>query len=73
MQPIVREFIKSPYPSEREKFILKYRFGIDCDATTLEAIGLELGITRERVRQLEMRLLDKIKIFRGLDKPIYKA
>jgi RNA polymerase primary sigma factor len=38
---------------ERERRILELRFGFDCDPASLEAIGKELGITRERVRQLE--------------------
>jgi RNA polymerase primary sigma factor len=38
---------------ERERRILELRFGFDSDPASLEAIGKELGITRERVRQLE--------------------
>jgi RNA polymerase nonessential primary-like sigma factor len=33
------------------------RFGIGQPEKTLEQIGVELGITRERVRQLELRAL----------------
>jgi RNA polymerase primary sigma factor len=38
---------------ERERRVLELRFGLDSEPWTLEAIGKELGITRERVRQLE--------------------
>jgi len=38
---------------ERERRIVELRFGFDGEAQSLEAIGRELGITRERVRQLE--------------------
>ena len=38
---------------ERERRILELRFGLDGEVATLEAIGKELGVTRERVRQLE--------------------
>jgi RNA polymerase primary sigma factor len=38
---------------ERERRILELRFGIDCEPHSLEAIGGELGLTRERIRQLE--------------------
>jgi RNA polymerase primary sigma factor len=38
---------------ERERRIVELRFGFDGDVQSLEAIGRELGITRERVRQLE--------------------
>jgi RNA polymerase primary sigma factor len=38
---------------ERERRILELRFGFDAEPASLEQIGKELGITRERVRQLE--------------------
>ncbi len=38
---------------ERERRIIELRFGFDGETMALEAIGRELGITRERVRQLE--------------------
>jgi RNA polymerase primary sigma factor len=38
---------------ERESRILELRFGFDGEPASLEQIGRELGITRERVRQLE--------------------
>jgi RNA polymerase primary sigma factor len=36
-----------------ERRVLELRFGLDGDAQPLEAIGKELGISRERVRQVE--------------------
>ncbi len=36
------------------------RFGIDCEPQSLEAIGSELGLTRERIRQLESSALAKL-------------
>jgi RNA polymerase primary sigma factor len=38
---------------ERERRVLELRFGVDDDPRPLEAIGKELGVSRERVRQLE--------------------
>ena len=38
---------------ERERRVLELRFGFDGEAQTLESIGKELAVTRERVRQLE--------------------
>ena len=38
---------------ERERRIVELRFGFDGEIQSLESIGRELGITRERVRQLE--------------------
>jgi RNA polymerase primary sigma factor len=46
---------------ERERRILELRFGFDGETTSLEAIGKELGLTRERVRQLEGSALDKLE------------
>ena len=45
---------------ERERRILELRFGIDVDPHSLEAIGKELELTRERVRQLEAQALAKL-------------
>lgn len=46
---------------EREAAILKMRYGLDSGkAMTLKAIGEELGITRERVRQMEKEALRKL-------------
>jgi RNA polymerase primary sigma factor len=39
--------------SERERRVIELRFGIDGEPQSLEAIGKELELTRERVRQLE--------------------
>jgi RNA polymerase primary sigma factor len=38
---------------ELERRILELRFGFDGEPASLESIGKELGISRERVRQLE--------------------
>jgi len=38
---------------ERERCVLELRFGLDGDPQPLEKIGKELGISRERVRQIE--------------------
>jgi RNA polymerase primary sigma factor len=38
---------------ERERRVLELRFGLDSDPQPLETIGKELGISRERVRQVE--------------------
>jgi RNA polymerase primary sigma factor len=45
---------------ERERRIVELRFGIDCEPRSLEAIGAELGLTRERVRQLERDALGRL-------------
>jgi RNA polymerase primary sigma factor len=46
----------------REEKIIRMRFGIDADREyTLEEVGRHLSITRERVRQIEVKALKKIK------------
>ena len=45
---------------ERERRILELRFGFDGDPASLEQIGREVGLTRERVRQLEAEAFDKL-------------
>jgi RNA polymerase primary sigma factor len=45
---------------DRERRILELRFGFDGDPRSLEAIGRELGLTRERIRQLERDALAKL-------------
>ncbi|WP_028951011.1 sigma-70 family RNA polymerase sigma factor [Sulfurihydrogenibium subterraneum] len=47
---------------EREREIIKLRYGLEGqDPKTLEEVGEMLGISRERVRQLEQRALKKLK------------
>jgi RNA polymerase primary sigma factor len=45
---------------ERERRILELRFGLDTEPQSLEAIAREVGMTRERVRQLESKALDRL-------------
>jgi RNA polymerase primary sigma factor len=51
---------------ERERRILELRFGFEGEPWTLEAIGHELGLTRERVRQLEGQALSRLAAIRDL-------
>jgi RNA polymerase primary sigma factor len=46
---------------ERERRILELRFGLDNDPQSLEAIGRTIGLTRERVRQLEHQALARLR------------
>jgi len=51
----------------REQKILDMRFGLTDGIThTLEEVGREFGVTRERIRQIEAKSLDKIRIHQKL-------
>jgi RNA polymerase primary sigma factor len=48
--------------SERERKVVRLRFGLDDgQARTLEEVGREFGVTRERVRQIESKSLAKLR------------
>ena len=47
---------------EREQTVIKMRFGLEnCAKTTLEDIGKLFGVTKECIRQTEMRALNKLR------------
>lgn len=49
----------------REQKILKIRFGLEDGVThTLEEVGQEFGVTRERIRQIEAKALEKIREYK---------
>jgi RNA polymerase primary sigma factor len=49
--------------SEREQQVVRLRFGLDGtgQARTLEEVGREFGVTRERIRQIESKTLAKLR------------
>ncbi|HEY3346881.1 MAG TPA: sigma-70 family RNA polymerase sigma factor [Nitrospirota bacterium] len=50
------------YLTDNEKKVISLRFGLeDGEAQTLEVIGKEFGLTRERVRQIEASALNKLR------------
>ena len=51
-----------PTLKKREEIVIRLRFGIDNDKIlTLEEVGNVLGVTRERVRKIESKVLRKLK------------
>ena len=51
---------------ERDRRILELRFGFEGEPWTLEAIGDELDLTRERIRQLERQALKRLAALREI-------
>lgn len=48
--------------SENEKSILTLRFGLnDTESQTLDTIGKQFGVTRERIRQIEAKTIEKLR------------
>lgn len=48
--------------SDRERKVIEYRFGLlDGHPRTLEEVGREFGVTRERIRQIESKTLAKLR------------
>jgi RNA polymerase primary sigma factor len=69
LQEVVEEFVHTDVASalcrlnQRERRILTLRFGLGATRShTLTEIAGELGVTRERVRQLETRALAKLRV-----------
>jgi len=63
----IKEIINDLQP--REQKILRMRFGLDDGVThTLEEVGNEFGVTRERIRQIEFKALEKIRQHQNLKK-----
>jgi len=54
--------------SEKQREVLYRRFGLNgYDSDTLENVGTEIGLTRERVRQIQIEALKSLKLIMGRD------
>lgn len=63
-----------PKLKDREKRVISLRFGLEDDKTrTLEEVGKEFGVSRDRIRQIEQKALKTLKYYiSGEDKLKYK-
>lgn len=59
IQKLIEEQLASITP--REEKVLRLRYGIGCEEHTLEETGQVLEVTRERIRQIEIHALRKLK------------
>jgi RNA polymerase sigma factor (sigma-70 family) len=55
--------------SERERHVLALRYGLEGDELSLRQVGERLGLSGERVRQLERRALAKLGAAMGAEEP----
>lgn len=59
MQCAIRRTMESI--TDRQRFVLERRYGISGTAATLEEVGQELNLTRERIRQIEKKALQRMR------------
>ncbi|HHF99000.1 MAG TPA: RNA polymerase sigma factor RpoD/SigA [Candidatus Aerophobetes bacterium] len=60
----VRKLLEEAIKDERELDILKLRFGLEDEKTcSLRELGKKYGVSRERIRQIQEKALQKLKVF----------
>ena len=65
MQNSVKEYLLASLETlrDREKMVIEMRYGInDGNPRTLEEVGRIMGVTRERIRQIENKALKKMRL-----------
>lgn len=68
-QAVVDALCRADYESglsPKEKRVLTLRYGMDGTFYTLEEVGREFGVTRERVRAIQAKALEKVKNLKKL-------
>ena len=60
IEALVRQWLDEL--NDRQRRVIECRYGLNgCDVATLEALAREIGVTRERVRQIQAEALDKLR------------
>jgi RNA polymerase nonessential primary-like sigma factor len=60
VEDLVREWIGML--TDKQRMVIRNRYGLDdCEVRTLEELALELGLTRERVRQIQLEALGQLR------------
>lgn len=58
---VVKKLFDAACLTKRERRVLEWRNGIDCDAMTFDEVGAILDVTKETVRRIEARALRKMR------------
>lgn len=62
LRDLIKSILQDPSFTQRERDIINRRFGLDDGISrTLEEVGREFKVTRERIRQIEAKTLEKVK------------
>ncbi len=57
---LVREWIQKL--NDKQRMVIRHRYGLDeCEVMTLEELATQLGLTRERVRQIQLEALGQLR------------
>ena len=60
VETLVREWILKL--NDKQRMVIRHRYGIDdCEVMTLEELAAQLGLTRERVRQIQLEALGQLR------------
>lgn len=60
VEDLVRDWISKL--TEKQRTVIRHRYGIDeCEIMTLEELAVQLGLTRERVRQIQLEALGQLR------------
>lgn len=60
---ILLKFVDKLPPQEAD--VIRMRFGMECDELTLKEIGEIMGVTRERIRQIEAKAIQRLAFWMG--------